>query len=367
MKRALLVVWSALAIVGASAPALAQYGAYEPVPRETRTLGDGRVRISGHARTLLIPETYTVQPGDTLWDVTGRYYGNPWEWPRVWSYNPEITNPHWIYPLDQIRLLAPDTAVAAAPAPTTTGPRIVRSRRREAPGTIFLRQEGYLDRDALEEVGVIVGSPADHMMLAPYDTVYVEYEEGMRGEPRGEYAVFREIPQAERAQGEQGTLVRILGAVRIDSYDPQRRTARATIVEALDPIERGFRIAPIPRQFDIVPPRPADRNLATTVVATLRPRELLGDQQVVFVPVGREEGVALGNRFFIVRSGDGLSSTPAGAGATEHEVPPPSELPDEIIAEALVVHVRPHSATLMITRSLLEVRIGDRAEMRAGY
>ncbi len=369
MRRAVLF---SIVLALVSAPALAQIGVYdeeEPPPRtEAGRRGQG-VRISEHARSLLIPDTYTVRSGDTLWDVTGRYYGNPWEWPRVWSYNPEITNPHWIYPLDQLRLLAPG-AEAAVTEPVS-GPRIARSRQREAPGTVFLRQQGYLDPEALAQAGVIVGSPEDHMMLAPYDSVYVEFEEGVRGEPRGEYTVFREVPAPERAAGESGTLVRIFGTVRIDSYDAERRTARATIIEALDPIERGFRVAPMPRQFDLVPPRPADRDLETTVAATLRPRELLGDQQIVFVSVGREEGVALGNRFFVVRAGDvwreSLPAEPANAGATEEAPPRPSEYPSEIVAEGRVVHVRPHSATLMITRSVREVRVGDRAEMRQGY
>lgn len=354
-------------------PALAQVGVYDEAG--SRTLDEaaqrGRgVRISGHARDLLIPETYTVRRGDTLWDVTGRFYGNPWEWPRVWSYNPEITNPHWIYPLDVLRLLSADSSAPSASETPDGAPRVTRARRREPEGSVFLRQQGYLDREALEQAGVIAGSPEDHMMLAPYDSVYVEFEEGARVEAGAEYTVFREIPSAQRQEGEEGTLVRIFGTVRVDSYNAETRTARATIIEALDPIERGFRVAPMPRQFDLVPPRPADRDLVTTVAATLRPRELLGDQQIVFLPVGREDGVALGNRFFVVRQGDvwreELPGDPATAGAST-DAPAPGEYPTEVIAEGRVVHVRPHSATLMITSAVREARIGDRVEMREGY
>jgi len=46
---------------------------------------------------------HTVEKGDTLWDLSRRYLGSPWYWPKVWSYNPEIANPHWIYPGNQIR------------------------------------------------------------------------------------------------------------------------------------------------------------------------------------------------------------------------------------------------------------------------
>jgi nucleoid-associated protein YgaU len=43
-------------------------------------------------------EVHTVVKGDTLWDLSQNYLGSPWYWPKVWSYNPEIANPHWIYP-----------------------------------------------------------------------------------------------------------------------------------------------------------------------------------------------------------------------------------------------------------------------------
>ncbi len=373
MRRVREILFIALALCATPQPSLAQVGVYEDEGGGD-ALGDARrrgsgVRISEHARSQLIPERYTVRRGDTLWDVTGRFYGNPWEWPRVWSYNPEITNPHWIYPLDQLRLLPPGGEPVIEEA--RPGVSVSRVSRRTAPGTVYLRQEGYLDREALAQSGVIAGSPEDHMLLAPYDSVYVEFDEGAHPEPRAEYTVYREIPSQERQAGEEGTLVRIFGTVRIESYDPQRRTARATIIEALDPIERGFRVAPMPRVFDLVPPQPADRDLETRVVATLRPRELLGEQQIVFLPVGREQGLRLGNRFFVIRAGDvwreNLPSSPGTVGATEEGVPLPEQLPAEIVAEGRVVHVRPSSATLMITRSVREVRIGDRAEMRRGY
>lgn len=372
MKRVRILFIAAALLGASSAPGAAQMGVYDDEPQSLDEALRNRqgIRISGQVRSRVVPPVYTVRRGDTLWDVTGRFYGNPWEWPRVWSYNPEITNPHWIYPLDRIRLLAP-TEEAEEEAPPDTGPRVVAPVRRMRGGTVYLRQEGYLDEEALEQAGVIVGSPEDHMLLAPFDNVYIEFDEDVEGRPSGEYTVFREIAEEERRPEEEGTLVRIFGTVRIDTYDADHRTARATIIEALDPIERGYRVAPMPRRFEMVPPRPADRDLESRVVATLRPRELLGDRQIVFVPHGREDGVAVGNRFFIVREGDewrgDLESTARGAGATVEAPEEPEEYPAEIVAEGRVVHVRPNSAALMITRAVRPVRVGDRAEMREGY
>lgn len=43
-----------------------------------------------------IKETYTVQPGDTLWDISVTFFGNGHYWPKVWQMNDSITNPHLI-------------------------------------------------------------------------------------------------------------------------------------------------------------------------------------------------------------------------------------------------------------------------------
>ena len=48
------------------------------------------------------PETYEVAPGDTLWDISEKELKSPWYWPKVWSLNPQIQNPHRIYPGDKI-------------------------------------------------------------------------------------------------------------------------------------------------------------------------------------------------------------------------------------------------------------------------
>ena len=61
-----------------------------------------------HAQVALrsdYPSTYTVVQGDTLWDISGLYLNSPWLWPEIWQVNPQVANPHLIYPGDILTMI----------------------------------------------------------------------------------------------------------------------------------------------------------------------------------------------------------------------------------------------------------------------
>jgi hypothetical protein len=334
-------------------------------------------------------DIHTVQEGDTLWDISDRYFGEPWHWPELWSYNPEITNPHWIYPLDSMRLsstAAEPAPKAATPAPVTAGsfkepghglpgdfaPRVSVPARMLQDGSIFLRDQGYLDDDALKSAGKIVAGPEEHMLLSNSDNVYVKFGRGQKVTAGQNYTIFRKAKKWERDPGERGDLVMILGTILVHSYEPKTSIARGTITETLDPIERGMDVTLMDRRFDLVPPAKNEKNLTAHIIASVQPRQLLSYGNVVFLDVGEGHGVKPGNRFFVMRQGDNwleVLDRPAQEMGNIVAIPKyaKGELPKEVVAELRVVKVRKKVTVALITRSDTDVFQGDLVEMRAGY
>jgi hypothetical protein len=324
-----------------------------------------------------------VRRGDTLWGICGYYFQNPYQWPRVWSYNPQIKNPHWIYPGDDVRLKSGerDAAGGAKPAIPYQGVgRNLIDRRRQVPhGTVFLRDQGWI-RDQNDEVwGDVTGANADKMFLSDLDEIYIHIDKGHDVHMGQELTIFRPLHMAAA-----GTIVQIGGTARIDQWDAQDRVARAKIVESLNVIERGAKVGPLDRTFNVVPPRRNDTDVQAHVLASLHPNEFFGENQIVFIDKGEEAGLKVGNRLFVMRRGDAWRSSLVESHAGDRVSPddetpmPPMEqvpgsrsdepnYPEEVVAEMRVISVKKDTATCLLTHSRKEIEPYDRAVARKGY
>ncbi|MFO0663025.1 MAG: LysM peptidoglycan-binding domain-containing protein [Polyangiaceae bacterium] len=312
---------------------------------------------------------HTVRRGDTLWDICDFYFQNPYQWPRIWSYNAQIKNPHWIYPGDTVRLKpnAPETK-------TTAG---FVTKGRVSPNTIFLRNEGYVDDGADAVWGEIVGSREEKMFLDDFDEVYIRVNGDRPVQVGQELTIFRPIRRAA-----PGNIVELQGTVKVDNWNAKERIARGRITETSDAIERGAFVGPIERKFEVVAPVRNEVDVKTKVIASLSQNDMYGQNHVVFISAGAKQGLKPGNRLFAMRTGDGwIDSLPSKNAATRiaHEsdspaeverVPGPSSkdtLPPETMAEIRVISVRDNSALCIVTDARRELSPGDAIVARKGY
>ncbi|WP_123770415.1 LysM peptidoglycan-binding domain-containing protein [Vulcaniibacterium tengchongense] len=114
------------------------------------------------------PDTYVVKRGDTLWDIAGRFLKKPWLWPEIWQANPQVKNPHLIYPGDVLSLAYLDR-VAVQEGP-----------REEAPitGIPLAEVEAFLKDlrvvDSFEHLPYVVGLEEDRLRSSLNQVAYVK-------------------------------------------------------------------------------------------------------------------------------------------------------------------------------------------------
>jgi hypothetical protein len=145
------------------------------------------------------PDTYTVQRGDTLWDISARFLKSPWVWPEVWHANPQIENPHLIYPGDEITLVyldgKPSLQLSRGHPTVKLSPKGRSISHDKAIPTIplrdikpFLRKLRILSEEEIENAPYVVSIGEGHLKGTKPNLLYVRNLDARQGDV---YAVVR--------------------------------------------------------------------------------------------------------------------------------------------------------------------------------
>jgi LysM repeat protein len=261
---------------------------------------------SGH------PDEYVVQVGDTLWDIAGRFLTNPWYWPEIWYVNPDIENPHLIYPGDVLGLVYIDgqpriTNVRASTYRLSPQARVtplseaVTSIPYEAISA-FLRTGVVLEKDEAEALPYLLRTRGDHLIAAAGNVVYVRGTDGAA--PGERYSVVHIgdpliDPDDDKLVGYQGIWVGE-GTLR-RTGDPGSLWLTETDREAIE----GDRLIPqtvdVPLNFFPKAPNAAIDGRIMSVVDGVTQ---IGQYQVVVMNRGASDGLGVGDVLSVFRSGE---------------------------------------------------------------
>ena len=340
----------------------------EPGPGDAQ--GAREPTVTGGQGSGQPPELHVVQKGDTLWSICSRYFGDPWRWPRLWAANPLVTNPHWIFPGDILHL---GSSGGEAPVPLAGGDKAAKdsahtfsSDRLNAlsSNAVVLREVGFIEANDLAQAATLSGSREEKVLLASGDQAYLRFPKDRPIRAGERYSIFETEmahPVRDPDTGKvYGYLVKVRGDIVVDQIAGED-TARGTITDVVDTIERGSRVSTAIRQFRRIEPRPSEVNLEARVVAAFTPAQFLAAERFVVLNRGRRDGVQVGNRNFVIRRGDGYRDVLEG---WEKDDP---KFPKEVVGELWVIDVRDNVSVAWIARSTKELRVGETTEMRKGY
>ena len=302
---------------------------------------------------------HVAQSGDTLFGLAQRFLGDPLQWPVLWSYNPQITNPHWIYPGDIVFTRSPDPAEVA-------------SLELQVPGNVF-PLAGFYTSEELVSFATLQYAAVSRLLLSEGDKVYLEFEDPDSVQVGERYSINRVVDRVTNRDDELVAVrYQVTGMVEITRLPIEGDSSTlitGEILDLFDTIERGDVLFLDMPQVYRVTPTPATVDIEAEIMAHLNPVRFIHEQDYVFINAGSDDGVATGNRFQIWdRRDEGIQTYTIREPRFDYQEDVVPELPWERIGEALVISVNSEYSTAVLTTvGDYEISDGFRVTLQRGY
>jgi hypothetical protein len=355
---------------------LAQEGAR---PSVGQTVGSGsNIPLAANA-----PDQYVVKTGDTLWDVSRVFLKEPWYWPEIWYVNPQIANPHLIYPGDVLKLVyidgQPRLTVAERGGETVergTGgkrlsPEVRRSPLSQAVTAIpydivasFMGRPTLLTKDQVKTAPYVVALRDSHMVGAIGNEVYARGIGDAAPETRFSVIHVEEElrdPDNNALLGYSGMYVGS-GPVATEG-DP----AKLLMTDSTREVLQGDKVFPesVDVNVDFVPHAPSSE-IDAGVIA-VRSHTVMGQYQVVALNRGSKAGLEPGHILAVYQRGGVVRDTfkEGGLGARRSRSSNFGnnvQLPDERAGVLMVFKAFDNMSYALIMETTHEIRRGDRAK-----
>lgn len=347
------------------------------------------------------PDTYVVQKGDTLWDISAKFLKKPWLWPEIWRANPQVHNPHLIYPGDVLKLayLGGNGDNGAGTPYLKLVPKVRKSSVDPTPPIPleaikpFLENMRVVDADRIKSAPYVMAFEAHHLRGIVGRLAYVR---GLDAQPGQKFALVRpthairafdadepddmditahtlrsnvamvESPWKEITRGDGhwgkgdslGVEVRVIGEAQVlRSGDP----ASLMISSSERAIQQGDRLLPIddsPYDSTYYPHPGTDVPAEARVIALTDALRYSGRNQVIALSVGRDDGVRNGATFTILRPGQTVQDNVASdynSGVFGESV----QLPPEYIGHVLVFRTFEHTSYGLVMSAIRPVMLDD--------
>lgn len=328
------------------------------------------------------PKSYIVKKGDTLWDISGIFLNQPWLWPKLWRINPEINNPHLIYPGDELRLVFDKNGqpVLVKGKPELKWSPSVRTQLKDqnpistlplhviAP---FMRYDMVKTDQELKLLPYIIGSDEGHKSSIDGFKVYVN-DDLIVGQSYAIYHKDTELidPQTSESLGYN---IRLVGTGKALKSGDMANNIPATIYVsgAKREIRSGDFVAPVndqqryPSTFTM---QAAENDISGLIVASASQLREFAKFDVVIINKGKESSIHAGDVFTVDRQSPAVVETESGpqyisdtsrwnklAGSADASY----KMPSEPIGEIMVFRVYDKVSVALILNSDKPLRVND--------
>ncbi len=315
------------------------------------------------------PDEYVVQAGDTLWDIAATFLRDPWYWPEVWFVNPQVENPHLIYPGDVLALITIDGQQRITTVRASTfrlSPQIRSTPLTDSVSSIpyeaiaaFLSRGMVLEKDEAEQLPYILSTRGHHLIAAAGNDVYVRGNDPVPNGTRFSVVhVGDELvdPDDGKTVGYSGQFIG--EGVMARGGDPATVSLTDSNREAL----KGDRLVPetvdIPLNFF---PKAPDYEIDGSIISVVDGVSLIGQYQVVVINRGARDGLGPGDVLSVFQTGDVVRDRFAGGllASTRVTGGEKVKLPDEQAGTVMVFKVYDRIGYGLVMEATSDIHVLD--------
>jgi len=280
------------------------------------------------------PEEYVVKEGDTLWDISELFFGDPLTWPRVWKKNEFIADPHWIFPgqtlmfypkpppppapapiviapapaPEPVVVEAPVVEVIAEPVPEPVveiDPNVLRLLQRPRPifSTISFMKTGYIAKRADVPKTKVVALESG-VTATRFDHLTIEARESDNFNV-GEYLAIMDVEDEVKHPGSGDDLGHVLRVKAVAKVLSVATTVDCSIIESFDPVSVNDIVtrAHIRKSPDFDAWMKPDSAISGIILARERSIQSIHQNDILYIDAGTNKGVRPGDRFAVYAGG----------------------------------------------------------------
>jgi LysM repeat protein len=318
------------------------------------------------------PDSYVVKRGDTLWGIAKVFLRDPWYWPEIWQVNPQVHNPHLIYPGDTLRLVfiegKPQILLQRGDA-ARVEPRVRSEPLETAITTIpyatvaaFMSKPSVLDQEQIKHAPYVLATRDLHVVMSDGNTLYAR---GFTGpvETGAHYNVVRVgekliDPDDKRLLGYNGIFT---GAAHVTRGG---ETVSLIMTESALETRAGDKLIPggvdVPLDFIPSPPRVKTNG---RIIAVADGVSIIGQYYVVVVNRGARDGLAPGNVLAVYDTGPFVRDTDKkGFFNTDQWGAKKVQLPSERTGTFMVFKTFDNISYGLIMEATDLIRVGDKIQ-----
>jgi hypothetical protein len=320
------------------------------------------------------PDSYVVKNGDTLWGISKVFLRDPWYWPEIWQVNPQVHNPHLIYPGDTMRLVYIDgrPAIMLQRGDAARVEPRIRSQPLESAVTAipyasvaaFMSRPSVLAREQIKDAPYVLSTRDMHVIMAEGNTLYAR---GFSGpvEVGTHYNVvrvgdaLRDPDDGNRVLGYDGIFTGAGHVTRVGDPATLIMTESARETLAGDKLFAGGVDVPL----DFIPSAPRVKTDGR-IISVSNGVTIIGQYEVVVINRGAGDGLAPGNVLAVFQAGDVIPDT-ANRGflnSMSRLAAPKVRLPEERTGTFMVFKTFDHLSYGLVVEATNVIRVADRVE-----